>query len=178
MKNLVNPKEVLKNSPIEYCVMKKPVNFPDYIPGSDLDILCSNKKEMMQYLDDFFKENKDVDIKITDINHHKYIHFDVYKKGDDKLNFRFDLVDCLNKCYNVKAVSTEFNEYVLKNKYHDNDVFVPSIPCEMVIRMLEYMEHISHRPDKIKHLQFVEKILKSNEEYRNKFIVVWNKYIV
>ena len=69
----------------------------------------------------------------------EFTHIDVYKNGESRLDFKFDLVDNLQKTYNKTPVAFNLSKNIIESSVLKNGVYVPSMPYEMVVRMLEYL---------------------------------------
>lgn len=169
--NFINLEDYFMNCKEEYCIIRISDCFPNYREGSDIDILCKDQKQMVEYTANYLKQYPDININIHYPENGKHAHVDVcLEKGI--LNLKFDFIDSFSM-YNKNNIKSEFKNEVLNNKIKTGSIFIPSKPHEMVIRMLEYLEYIDARPDKIKHLKYVE----SNTEYRIEFKSLWKTYI-
>ena len=171
--NFINLNDFFEGCGPDYCVIKMPSYFPNYYAHSDLDILCKDKEQMTLAAVTFLRRKQ---YKAAISVHHpesgKHSHVDVYPIGKP-LDFKFDFIDSFSM-YKKNRVSNKFKDFILENKVIANGVYVPSMPCEMVIRKLEYEEHIESRPDKIKHLKYVE----SKPEYAREFQRIWETYVL
>lgn len=169
--NLIDLNDFFKNySGDDYCIIKMPSYFPNYYEFSDLDILCENKEQMVLSARTFLNKYN-VRVNIHYPENGKHSHVDVYPFGKT-LDFKFDFIDSFSM-YRKNKVSSKFAGFVLKNKILSNGVFVPSAPCEMVVRMLEYIEYKDVRPDKIKHIEYI----KSKPEHMSSFKETWQEFI-
>jgi hypothetical protein len=166
--NLINLKDFFDNCKEEYCVIKMPDHFPNYYGFSDLDILCSDRPKLVDYTVNFLKRYKNITVKVHYPENGKHAHVDVYPNGQ-RLDLKFDFIDSFST-YKKNTIKEGFRDIVLRNKESKNGAYVPNTPCEMVIRMLEYIEYIERRPDKIKHLKYVE----SKTEHLESFRELWN----
>ena len=155
----------------EYCILKIPEHFPNYREHSDLDILCKDRVRMMDYTTLFLKQYNNIDVKIHYPENGKHLHVDVYRKGKS-LNFKFDFIDSFS-IYKKSTLNPGFEESVFNGKRIRKNVCVPSIPHEMLIRMLEYIEYKDTRPDKAKHLSYVQE----NQKYSAEFNRLWNLFV-
>ena len=169
--NLVNLSEFFAGCMEEYCIIKIPASFPNYKEYSDLDILCADREMVIKYTVDFLKRYDNIDVRVSYPKNGKHAHVDVYPHGKT-LDFKFDLIDSF-ALYEKNAPKTGFEKLVLENKTIVQGVYIPATPYEMVIRMLEYLEHFKERPEKIKHLRWVESQVAHTEEFNQ----LWNSYI-
>ena len=171
--NLINLQELFinLNNNEDYCVLKMPETFPNYYEYSDLDILCKDRARMLDYITEFLKQYDNIEIKVSYPGDGEHTHIDAHPKGKS-LNFRFDLIDSFS-IYRKSIINPGLEDSILSSREIKKNAYVPSIPHEMVVRMLEYIEHKDTRPDKIKHLEYVQSHHKYNMEFNN----LWNTFI-
>lgn len=145
-----------------YCVIKLPQNFPDYSLGSDLDLFCYDIEEMSREILAFLQcyINYDIDIKI--INMSGQIYIDLIENNE--IHFRFDLYGEMPHYKNLLIKSSLFSSIIENSRlivFNGCSVKVPCSLDEAVLRYIEYQEWYSQRPDKIKHIEYIE--MKSSE---------------
>ena len=171
--NLINLEEFFINLDCneEYCVIKIPEHFPNYFEFSDLDIFCRNRTCMVNYTNGFLRQYNNIDVRTHHSKDGKHIHVDIYPNGQP-LDFRFDYINTLS-VYKKNTINAGFEESVLNSREIFKKVYVPSIPHEMVIRMLEYIEYKDKIPGKIKHLEYVKANYKFNTEFNN----LWDAFV-
>ncbi len=171
--NLINLQEffVNLNDNEDYCILRMPETFPNYYEYSDLDILCKDRTRMLDYINRFLKQYNNIDIKIHYPKNGQHTHIDIYPKGKS-LDFKFDLIDSFS-IYKKSTINPGLEDSILSNKVIKKNACVPSVPHEMVVRMLEYVEYKDTRPDKIKHLGYVQTHHKYNAEFNN----LWNAFV-
>jgi len=134
-------------------LIRMPSNYPN-IEGGDVDILT----EDIKYLEKYLKKNlsKNYILKKR-LGQRGNIHFDIYK--DDKIFIiKFDVSDSVNKLYPEYNIPADYTKKVILNA--NKNVFginVPKIDDELSLRWLEYDKYKKERPDKIKHLHYIEK---------------------
>jgi len=152
--NLIDLQDYFNNCPHEYCIIKMNKYFPNYYNHSDLDILCTDIKEMVAYTKEFSKkyEGQNLQFVINALSS-GHIQVDVYPAGEN-LDFKFDFVDNLHT-YNNFSVDGLFIKKIMESKIIENNVFVPSTVCDLAIRYMEYVEYDKDRPDKVKHYEYV-----------------------
>lgn len=145
-------KAFFRNSPDGYCVLRMSDNFPQYLLGGDLDILCVDMESFSEYVQRFGEMYPEMEFRSrkTPSGH---IHVDAYVEG--KLHFRFDLVNSLQS-YKKLTVSDKMLEAIMDGRVLRQDVWVPDDQFDLALRYMEYVEYIDERPDKIKHQHYVE----------------------
>ena len=147
-----------------YSIIKLPTEFPDYKIGSDLDIFCYDVEGISRVVLAYLQEiiSKDLSVKI--INRRTQIYIDVM--DEDKIHFRFDLYGTLPTYKNI-LIKEAFFSSVIENsqmiKQNGCKVKVPSQIDESILRYIEYQEWYEQRPDKIKHIKYLEEKIKNSE---------------
>jgi len=152
-----------------YLVIKKD-NPLVYKKGEDIDIFCDNPnnfvKLILNFEKDYLKNSKN-EIKVFNIK--KHIHVDFLAENELELKFDLYLPPLRFKKMRLKK---DLYFDALKNRsffignYRGKDypVYIPSKMDNLLLRYLEYKEWHKKRPEKIKHLKYVEKNLQSKEE--------------
>jgi hypothetical protein len=145
-----------------YCIIKIPDEFPEYAIGSDIDIFCYDINNIaniiLQNTNQYISDK--ITIEIKDLN--KQIYVDI--KEYDKIHLRFDLYGELPNYKNVKIKPCLFSsiiEHATSKSILNNELTV-KVPClidEIIIRYIEYHEWYAQRPDKIKHINYIEKMI-------------------
>jgi len=158
---------------LNYIIIKKPEHFPEYYTGSDLDIICDDKRELIQNLlivGNNYIENHNFEIRVASNENTNHTKVDFY--FEEILELRFDVHEGLPKFKNVK-IRDDYANSLLEHKQKLEIVdkigltFIVNIPSnidELIFRYIEYFEWFERRPDKIKHLEYVEQHLKNDEE--------------
>jgi hypothetical protein len=172
--NLINPAEVIRSSSEKYALTKVQEIFPNYVTYTDLDILCepSEKlvKDCQRYIEDVYRYPTEVKV----LDGGRRIHLDVKPRGYPRLDFKFDFItslDVYSKCKVKSGLMTE----ALDNRICDEiSCYRLSQEHEMVIRMLEYLEYVEERPDKVKHLHYIL----DKKQYIESMLQLWDKYVV
>lgn len=161
-----------------YTIIKLPENFPLYKTSSDLDIFCFDiddfAKNIMANLQKYIDSNLNIKMNRMD----SQIYIDIMDQ--DKIHFRFDLYNKLPKYYNV-IIKESFFSSVIENsriKQFDNlQIKIPSEVDEAILRYIEYHEWYVQRPDKIKHIHYIENQIKKKGVDINDFFDKLHFYI-
>jgi hypothetical protein len=148
----------------KYVVMKLSDTFPDYQLGSDIDILCQDNQQVVSkvipILNTYISDESKV--KVTDYG--GQIHVDILENG--RIHLRFDLYS-KNPGYKNVVLRPEYYVSVIEHSRTVNvgsiNVKVPALIDDLMIRYLEYQEYYSHRPDKIKHIVYIEEKIKERQ---------------
>jgi hypothetical protein len=177
-KNKLNIKDFFSAIADEkYVIIKLASSFPDYCSGSDVDILCSDIKKIIdkiltvgnRYVEDGFRICVTTPSEISG-------YVDFYEPNSDKIEFRFDLHGSLPD-YNKIHLSPSYFFIILETRkkiaieHNDSSfsVFIPSYIDDILLRYIEFIEWYEQRPDKIKHLEYVLNKLKNDKE-REEFL--------
>jgi len=154
-----------------YSVIKLPSEFPGYKIGSDLDIFCYDieniSREILGYLQQII--SKELSVNIT--NRGIQIYIDVMDKNI--IHFRFDLYGILPTYKNILIKDAFFSSVIENSQTIEQNgckVKVPSQIDESVLRYIEYQEWYGQRPDKIKHIEYLEEKIKNSEIDINKLL--------
>tara|TARA_B110000259_G_scaffold164860_1_gene191240 strand:- start:2241 stop:3644 length:1404 start_codon:yes stop_codon:yes gene_type:complete len=136
----------------DYVIIKFDKNLPKYNINDDVDILTSNIQKNKNIIINWYDKNIFLH-KIININNF-HIQLDLYKKEQDNtLHFRFDLFEKLH--YTKFSLHNDIYPLILYNKLHNGISYVPCLSDDLSLRYCEYIEYIDIRPDKIKHLNYV-----------------------
>lgn len=150
--------EKLKDKP--YCIIKLSNDFPIYDKGSDLDIFCYDIEDVARIILGCL-QSQNLSVKI--IKKSQQLYIDIMEGGN--INFRFDLYGSLPSYKNVMIKESFFSSVVENAIQFDGGgclVKVPNEVNECILRYIEYHECYAHRPDKIKHIDYLlEKTEKS-----------------
>lgn len=147
-----------------YCVIKLDPEFPNYSLGQDIDIFCYNIKEVSSDIISYLSKYVDKNFKIQVLKKNEQIQIDLLE--DKIIHFRFDLFSKLPK-YSVIQVKPSFFDVLIETsqtkKIDKFYIKVPNHVNECLIRYFEFMQYYKETPDKIKHLEFIEKTLQNEE---------------
>ncbi len=154
--------EKLENK--QYCIIKLPSEFPEYKIGSDLDMFCYDIEDISRVVLGYLQHVITDVLTIKLSNRGKQIYIDIMDK--DNIHFRFDLYGALPNYGNI-AIKEAFFSSVIENsqriEQNQCQVKVPSQIDESILRYIEYQEWYGQRPDKIKHVDYLEDKIKSHE---------------
>lgn len=153
-----------------FCVVKLPKEFPDYSLGSDLDFFCYNIEETTRTILGFLQKfiSEDLTIGINHYSNHLHIDFN----DRNKLVIRFDLYGKIPDYKNILIKESLFSSIIENSvliEQADCKVRVPSQLDENIIRYIEYHEYYAQRPDKIKHIDYIQQSLKNSNINSNDF---------
>lgn len=164
---LIDYFEVIQNE--AYVIIKPSPDLPDYQVGSDIDIFCYFPTKMAEltcaFLNDHLEKEYSVALAETD----EKIHIDLL--CGKEIHFRFDLYKRLPNFKEITlkpAFYASVIESAIVTSIGDENktrVKVPNAIDDFILRYVEYHEHFLSRPDKIKHINYInEKISKSEVE--------------
>jgi len=161
-----------------YCIIKLPDNFPSYDVGSDLDFFCYNIEKVSRIILGCLQSDISDDLSVIITNMGKQIYIDIMDKRD--IHFRFDLYGSLPSYQNVSIKDAFFSSVIEgSNKVEKSKciVKIPKLIDESILRYIEYQEWFSERPDKIKHINYLEEKFQNSELELNKVLDKLHYYI-
>ena len=86
-------------------------------------------------------------------------HLDI--KDKSLLLFRFDICQNLTHLYKKFSLHPQYCSKILDNRRIVTrdfvDFFIPNQSDDLALRYMEYLENVDKRPDKIKHLNYINK---------------------
>ncbi len=137
-----------------YTIIRIDETFPNFRIGKDdIDILCLNMNTTCQHIINVLK-NKYPDLMYRKFDIDNKVHIDISFRS--KFIIKFDLCDDIKKLYPKYDIPAELTEEVIKTSIlNDKECKIPIIENELMLRQLEYDTYIDSRPDKIKHLKFI-----------------------
>ena len=146
-----------------YVVIKPSDILPDYDIGSDIDIFCYDTIKMTEIITNFLSSYIGCDSEIKIVDNTKKMHIDFVVDND--INFRFDLYKSL-PCYKNISIKSSFFSSVIEGAISANFncdinseefvINIPSIQDDFILRYIEYHEYYAQRPDKIKHITYIQ----------------------
>lgn len=166
--------EISTNS---YVIVKLNDEFPEYIPGSDIDIFVKDIDEFSRKILSICEKyiNQEYFLNITKINQ-SHVHIDMME--GENINFRFDLYGELPSYNKINIKKYLFYSIIDRSKkIMTKDVsetkcyiYVPEYFDDLLIRYLEYLEYYEERQSKIKHIDYIyDKMKELTNEERNLF---------
>jgi len=142
----------------KYTVIKLSKDFPNYNVGDDIDIFCydiqSFSRDVLSVLQRYISEN----VNVTLIDNKKQIYIDITQS--DVLQFRFDLYGAIPLYRKIIIKNALFSSIIENSEVKvvkGIKVKTPSDLDEAILRYIEYQEWYSERPDKIKHIDYIQK---------------------
>ena len=141
----------------DYIIMRIDNNFPKFNIGyDDVDILCLNMDRTCKHILNILKtEYPNLSYRIFPIS--KKIHIDIFAPKEYFI-IKFDICDNLNKLYPLYNITDNLTKEVVNTSIlHKSSCKIPTLKNELMLRRLEYDSYIESRPDKIKHLRYIEK---------------------
>lgn len=149
----------------DYCIVKLPDNFPDYAIGSDLDLLCLDMETVAKKILSVVHMAVDQKTEVQVTTRPGQMYIDLVCGGN--IHFRFDLYSELPHYCNVHIKKCLFFSIVedsreIRVAEGGVTVKVPSEIDEALLRYVEYHEWYAQRPDKIKHIEYLQRQIESN----------------
>lgn len=162
-------KEIFKSIEDKKYVIVKSFSFDKISEGTDIDIYCYSVTEIRDCIISKLNEiNLNVNYKIKIEDFKQQIHLDIIKQN--KLILRFDLFDSLPSFKKVDIRKSFFDTVIETREKINHDLgvyFIANNSFNNLIRYIEYIEYFEIEHNKIKHLEYLENNLKSNEEFFN-----------
>lgn len=143
-----------------YVIIRLDENFPSYKYSDDVDILCSKPIEIIEHIKKIGnKLYNDFNITVNNGSGGKsHFHVNFYYKNENIEDFCFDIISNLSDFYKKIDLPKDYIDKVLKTKKINKlGLYIPDLSNELELRYMEYITKIDRKPDKIKHLKFIEK---------------------
>ncbi len=158
-----------------YVVIKPSNKLPDYDIGSDIDIFCYHTDNIVEktsaFLSNYLHDKST--ISVSDSATKVHVDFIV----DNEINFRFDLYKQLPTYKNIRLKPAFFSSViessVVRNITENNratTIKVPSVIDDLILRYVEYHEYYAARPDKIKHIEYIQQKIADNDNEQLKML--------
>ena len=157
----------------QYVIIKPSNQLPDYTIGSDIDIFSYDSEKMINIITSFLSNSlvHKQSIEVKDSIEKAHIDLIV----EEQINIRFDIYKRMPK-YREILIKDSFYTSVIESGVHrdisqNSDgviIKVPSKVDDFILRYVEYHEFYAHRPDKLKHIEYIKEIIPS-EEHRFAF---------
>ncbi|MCH9664699.1 MAG: hypothetical protein K0U41_02495 [Gammaproteobacteria bacterium] len=162
------------NKKHKYAAIKLFESFPLAIAGSEIDLFCQDANLILQtlipsmnkYIDEGYEitvEEKDHYINIDMINNNNLeLRWKLYRSLPKlkKISIRDSLFDVIVERAVICKINRSGNESV--------EVYVPEFFDDLLLKYIEYQEWYSMRGDKVKHAEYVQGLL-TTEEIKKKF---------
>ena len=156
-----------------YVVIKPSYKLPDYDKGSDIDIFCYDADEIAEKVTAFLADYVNHESTISIVDSPYKIHIDLLVNNE--INFRFDLYKQLPVYKNINLKAAYFSSVIESSSIQvltvagdSSKIKVPSITDDLILRYVEYHEYYAERPDKIKHVEYIQNKLVSNKNKNEK----------
>jgi hypothetical protein len=142
-----------------HVIMRLSETFPWYGPRSDLDILCGDVPAFRVHVLACLQPYVARGFTIDEHPEGAHLHIDVLAPGSGALELRFDLCGNLN-LYERIQIDPALHDAILaereKTVRDGLEVWVPRRAHDLALRFLEFVEWQDRRPDKRKHLDYVD----------------------
>lgn len=132
-------------------------------PGNDIDILCDKKSDVSRVIISVLNRliSRRDKIRLCENN---CTHIDIIR--DEEIFLRFDLIDNFNS-FKKFTIRESFAKEALIRRISSThtfngieySIFHASENDDLIIRLLDFMEHYSDRRDKIKHYEYILNVL-------------------
>lgn len=147
-----------------YCVVKLPQDFPCLYKGEDLDLFCYDTDRVAAKIIKSLQKNlkTNISIKLKKMSGRLYI--DLIE--NEMIMLRFDLYGTLPEYKNVDIKESFFSciiEGRVLKYFKSTPIYVPSKIDESIIRYIEYHEWYERRPDKLKHINYIQEQFEKNK---------------
>ena len=161
----------------EYVLINKSPEFPSFLPGSDVDLLVTDKFMVSETIKKYLLDNSDGEksfLRVTEAGCH--IHLDLVR--ENKLWIRLDLIDDLD-LYTQFSVQSALKIKLFLERVKlivdGREIYIPSPEHALFLRYYEYLDWSEHRPDKVEQLDFI--LANIPPDQRAKFFENAQKYI-
>ena len=140
-----------------YVIIKANENYFDHLrDGGDIDIFTLDPKRIIQAISSYVGSNHPTfSTEVTRLDHQ--LHIDILE--NDRLIIRFDLYLSMPTYKNINVKNSFFEWTISRSTIIEKNGIYFSIPHKIddcVLRVLEFNEYYYNRPDKIKHLNYIE----------------------
>lgn len=142
---------------LSYVILRLDTEFPNIGPHQDIDILTTDIDRVMEIIKKKVKSPFKVRSKLMLRN--TQWHLDIYHSW--RFIFKFDLYRDIAPVYKLVKLHPDCAKSIVDQRVTINrngiDLQVPKLSTDLSLRYLEYVEKKRSRPDKIKHLRYIEK---------------------
>jgi hypothetical protein len=135
-------------------------NLINYEKNSDIDIFCQSISDLSKDICKHFNQlnlPESYTLRVRELSPGQ-THIDVLK--EKRLEIKLDLYEALPSYKKSEINPSLFNSIIENSIPNNQGIYTPNKIDDLLIRYLEYVEYYELRPDKIKHLHYIETHLK------------------
>ena len=149
---------------IDYCIIKYRGKLTNYEVGNDIDIFTTQHQNLINILNEklnSFVSNGGV-IKVTDYK--EKIHFDLFDEGN--FYFRFDICVKPPRYLNLSIKESFFYSCIFNSEEKEiqgSNIKIPNKFDDLILRYIEFLDLYNTRPDKISHVNYINKIIQHSD---------------
>lgn len=144
-------------------------NLTHYEKNSDIDIFCLSIGDLSKSICRHFNQlglPESYTLKVKELPPAQ-THFDILK--DKKLEIKLDLYEAMPGYKKSSIKPGLFNSVIENSVLNPKGICTPNEIDDVLLRYLEYVEYYELRPDKIKHLHYIEARLKDRPNLYSEF---------
>lgn len=144
-------------------------NLINYEKNSDIDIFCQSIAELSKDICSHFNQldlPENYTLRVRELSPGQ-THIDILK--ETKLKIKLDLYETLPSYKKSEINPSLFNSVIDNSTSNHQGIYTPNKIDDLLIRYLEYVEYYELRPDKIKHLHYIEKHLNEDTHLHSEF---------
>lgn len=143
-----------------YVIVRIDDIFPRYKYSDDVDILTTCIYEIKNHILKIGQNYPDFHIKVSHGSGGKnHLHIDFFYQNETTEDFRFDIIGNISDFYQTLNSPHNYINTILSKKVkkliNQINIYVPYLSHELELRYLEYITKIDKKPDKIKHLKYI-----------------------
>ena len=163
----------------QYCIIKNPLEFPEYSINSDINIFCLNIPSAVRKIITVISQDLPDAFSIKFYKHGGHSHLDVLDENKE-LNLKFDFINSMMSYQNILLKDSFFGAVIsgrVINKYDGIEVFQANKVDDLIFRYVEYNEYYSKVPDKIKHVDYILNAIADDEASKKELLDKLHYYI-
>lgn len=153
MPSALNLNAILAALPLHVILRFNNAAYPTYAPGSDIDLLVSSLDASTRAITDVYDTSR-FSHRLRTLVDGVHVHLDILTTSSSTLHLRFDLYTSLP--YTRFHLHPGVYANILAHRTYNGQVWVPCTEDDLGLRYAEYVEYKDTRPDKVKHLHYVE----------------------
>ena len=153
----------------QYVVIKPSSALPVYAFGEDIDIFCYNPTDMIERISTFLAQYIDESSNVKVFDTETKAHIDFVSSG--QIEIRFDIYKELPIYKNILLKRAFFSSVIESSILDERQsitgnalIRIPSKVDDIILRYVEYHEYYAQRPDKIKHIEYIQSMFDENEK--------------